>query len=143
MGLVAAIGTALGASAATAATVGATVIGGVVSGIGSGIMASRQAKEERKAREQQEQWRRDEEERRRASYQGLGDAARFWENGDATSGTDQGVEYQRVRAGDNAGKPVGAETDLGQKPMLGQKYRSPPAGPRYQFDKASGRIVYQ
>ena len=123
----AAIGMALGASSATAAGVGATVIGSALSGAASAWSARSERKAEEKARIA-------EEERREARYDGLGQASRYWENGQGQENATSPA--QRVAAAPGLGKrpdQVGSRYAISPNSQLPQ-----PKKPRWKFDPEKG-----
>lgn len=109
------------------------LIGGLLGGLGQGMMAKAKYKEE----ERQDIAR---EKRLQDSYEGVGDAMRFWEKDPPTSdGSGVNPDYQRVDAMDNQNTPLGERR---QEARMGEQYRSASTEPkkRYTYDPASGRI---
>ena len=120
---------ALGALVGGGAAAGATLVGGVLSGVASAWSAKSAAKAEEKSRI-------DEENRRKANYEGLGKSTRYWEN---SQPADQQATQQKA-----ATMPA-----LGRRPdQVGSKYAMPASPkqpqqekPRWKFDPQSGQIA--
>ena len=105
-----------------------SIVGSVLMGAAKGWAEGKAAKDEREAEEK-------EQKRRTDSYRGLGESVRYWEN-------DQGEQQQTPM------EKIAAAPALGQQQnQVGQKYidraeRNKTQGPRYKFDRTSGRLSY-
>ena len=116
---------------------GAKLVGGLVSGLGAGLMKKSAYKAEERARIEQEQ-------RLEATYEGVGDAVRFWDQQPNDSASID-PDYQRTDPNSNKNLRVGQRE---QSQLPGQQYRiaattSKPRTPAYQYDPQSGQIVPQ
>lgn len=105
-----------------------SIVGSVIGGAAQGWSAAKARKDEQEYEEKQQQKRTD-------SYRGLGESVRYWEN-------DQGEQQQTPM------EKIAAAPALGQQQnQVGQKYidraeRNKTQGPRYKFDRTSGRLSY-
>ena len=150
-GVAGAAGAAAGGAAAAGAGVAAgaglgsalgtgwlgTIAGGVISGVGSGLIAKKEAKAaERRDKEEYQ--------RRQDSYQGAGEAMRFWEQeslGDDDNPNASDPGFQRADANSNENLRVG-QTE--QAPRMGEKFRTRKAAnrpERFRYDRSAGQIV--
>lgn len=105
-----------------------SIIGSVLVGAASGWAEGKKVKDQQAFEERQQQKRTD-------SFRGLGDSVRYWED---ENGNPKETATDKI-AGAAA---LGSRTD-----QVGQKYieraeRNKTQGPRYQFDRNSGRINY-
>lgn len=105
-----------------------SIIGSVIGGAAQGWSQAKAAKDEREEREK-------EQKRRTDSYRGLGESVRYWEDAE---GNDKRTPMEEIAAAPALGS---------QSNQVGQKYidraeRNKTQGPRYQFDRKSGRINY-
>lgn len=124
----AAIGMMAGVAGAGAAAAGATLVGSALTGVASAWSA----RSERKAEEKSI---RDQEKRRAAQYEGLGQASRYWNDSEPSKAQSLATQ--------NASTPA-----LGRRPdQVGSKYAVTPTTqlpaatkPRWSFDPQSGGI---
>lgn len=123
------------APATAGAGIGATIAGGLISGLGAGIMKGKERKDEERSRVA-------EEERRQASYNGAGEAVRFWDSDSSPENDTQaaGPEFQRVDAQSNNDLALGQRE---QPKKLGQQYRNqkPGNGRTFRYDPQKRAIV--
>lgn len=105
-----------------------TIIGSVLMGAAQGWSQGKAEKDRRDAEEKDQK-------RKTDSYRGLGESVRYWE--------DENGQPKQTRTEEIASAPA-----LGNNSnQVGQKYidraeRNKTQGPRYQFDRKSGRINY-
>lgn len=103
----------------------ATVVGSTLAGIGSAWAASSERKAEEKSRV-------DEENRRAARYEGLGESTRYWENGQSDQTTQ------------TATQEIAEAPALGKRPdQIGSRYTNTPTAtqprqPRARFNPDIG-----
>ena len=115
---------------------GTALLGGAISGIGMAKM------QESKMREEERQ-QIAEEDRVKETYEGAGDAMRFWDNPEQNKNNlAQGQKYVRADAKSNQNLAVG-KREAPRK--AGQQYRTPQQTqtPRYRYDRNAGQIVRQ
>ncbi|MDE4189680.1 hypothetical protein [Phaeobacter gallaeciensis] len=124
-----------GAAAAAGTSAFATIMGGVVSGIGTAMMKKNEYKQEEAMREAEDR-------RVRDSYEGAGDAVRFWDQGQNPE-SEQAAStnnFERADAQSNEGLRVG-QTEKRQR--LGEQYRNrmETGAKRFRYDRNAGQIV--
>lgn len=115
---------------------GTALLGGAISGIGMAKMKEAEMREE-------ERQQIGEEDRLKETYEGAGDAMRFWDNQDQNKNNfSQGAKYERADAMSNKNLAVGQRE---QRRQPGQQFRTPQKtqAPRYKYDRNSGQIVRQ
>lgn len=105
-----------------------TIIGSVLMGAAQGWSQGKAAEDERKAEEK-------EQKRRTDSYRGLGESVRYWED---ENGEDKQTPMEKIAAAPALGSK---SNQVGQK-YIDRAERNKTQGPRYQFDRNSGRINY-
>lgn len=120
-----AIGTAMGATGAAAAAAGAGVLGSTLASVGSAWAGASERKAKEKSRVA-------EEKRQSARYEGLGEATRYWENGQAN------------QAKQTATQEIATAPALGKRPdQIGSRYTNTPTAqqprqPRARFNPEIG-----
>lgn len=123
------------AAAGAGASAFATIMGGVVSGIGSALMKKNEYKAENEMREAEDR-------RVRDSYEGAGDAVRFWDQRQSPEGEQATStnKFERADAQSNEALRVG-QTE--QRLRLGEQYRTrmQAGAKRFRYDRNAGQIV--
>lgn len=124
-----------GAAAAAGTSAFATIMGGVVSGIGTAMMKKNEYKQEEAMREAEDR-------RVRDSYEGAGDAVRFWDQGQSPEAEQAAStnNFERADAQSNEGLRVG-QTE--KRKRLGEQYRNrmETGAKRFRYDRNAGQIV--
>lgn len=105
-----------------------TIIGTVLAGAAQGWSAAKARKDEEKFAEKQQQ-------RRTDSYRGLGESVRYWEDGE---GNPKKTGMEQIASAPALGD---RSNQVGQK-YIDRAERNKTQGPRYSFDRKSGRLNY-
>lgn len=124
---------AAGLFAGGAAGGGLGLLGGIVGGIGQGLMTKNTMREQENQRIREEQ-------RLTDSYEGAGQALRFWENRDPENSGQIDPNYQRPDANSNRNLPIGT-TEQTMRPGEQYRQRTQPTQTRYRYDRNTGAIL--
>lgn len=135
---IASVATSIGTAAAGifsggAAGGGLGLLGGILGGVGQGLMQKNQMREEENQQIRREQ-------RLTDSYEGAGEAMRFWENRDPDNSAQVDPQYQRPDPNSNRNLPVGTQEQT-MRPGEQYRQRTQATPTRYRYDRNTGAII--